>query len=91
MSELRGLLSIQSSHQRLFALFCTMKQLGADGREVISNLPSHRQLACTINTSRETVSRAISFLEKEKIMEKQDRSFVIRQPERLAELAQHSG
>ena len=58
-SELRALLSIQHASRRIYAFLDLLKQRGSDGTEVVENLPTHQDIAIMINTSRETVTRAL--------------------------------
>lgn len=84
----RGLLAIPNAQQRLFALLCQMKQPLRDGREAIPRLPTQRQIAIMINTSRETVSRAIAILERQGVVEKrQPHILIIKHPRVLEQLA----
>lgn len=84
----RGLLAIPNAQQRLYALLCQLKQPLRDGREAIPRLPTQRQIAIMINTSRETVSRAIAILERQGVVEKpQPHMLVIRHPRQLERLA----
>lgn len=87
LTELRGLLSIPNTQQRLFSLLCQLKRPQQDGQEAISNLPTQRQIAIMINTSRETVSRAIAILEREGIVEKRSRILIVKRPRTLEQLA----
>ena len=55
---------------------------------VIENLPTQQQMAFNINTSRETVSRAIHSLQKRGILKKEGRVIIVLQPDLLRKLAE---
>jgi CRP-like cAMP-binding protein len=82
-SDYRGILAIPNAFQRVFALLNTMLHVAPGGLCVIDNMPTQREIAIMVNTSRETVSRALNFLFKEAIAEKDLRRLIIRKPNEL--------
>lgn len=50
---------------------------------VIDNMPTQQQIAITVNTSRESVSRAIHVLIQHGVVEKDMRRLIIRKPDAL--------
>lgn len=88
LTTMRGLLAIPNAQQRLFALLCRLKKPLQDGREAITNFPTQKQIAIMINTSRETVSRAIAILERQGVVEKAPHALIVRQPKTLEKLAE---
>jgi len=87
LTVMRSLLAIPDVRQRLCALLCSLKQPISNGQEGIARLPSQRQVAIMINTSRETVSRTLALLERQGIIEKTHHVLVVRQPGKLEHLA----
>ncbi len=87
LSTYRALLAIPNAQQRVYAL---LQQLGTQmpgGLVVIQNLPKQQEVAIMINTSRETVSRAIAHLVALGVLEKDYRRLIVRDPQRLRRLA----
>lgn len=87
LSTYRALLAIPNAQQRVYAL---LQQLGTQmpgGLVVIQNLPKQQEVAIMINTSRETVSRAIAHLVSLGVLEKDYRRLIVRDPQRLRRLA----
>lgn len=87
LTAMRGLLAIPNTQQRLIALLCSLKRPLPDGQEAIPNLPTQRQIAIMINTSRETVSRALASLERQAVVEKHPHRLIIRLPQILEQMA----
>jgi CRP/FNR family cyclic AMP-dependent transcriptional regulator len=83
LTVMRGLLAIPDVRQRLCALLRLLKQPMGKGQEGVASLPTQRQIAIMINTSRESVSRALASLERQGIIERNRHALVIRQPEEL--------
>lgn len=90
MSELRTLLSLPNAYQRIYALLSLIKQPGLGGMVHIAHLPAHHELAIMANTSRETVTRALSNLCRRGIVEKDARRLIIRRPDELQALIEMS-
>jgi CRP-like cAMP-binding protein len=89
LSDFRSLLAISNAHKRVYALLCQVKRKKPDdpaGTEVIENLPTQQQIAIMINTSRETVSRAIARLVQLGILKKVGNAIVVQNPRQLEEL-----
>jgi|GEM_PF-59768 len=87
-SEFRALLSIYNTSRRIYTFLdlITEKQTGNLG--VVENPPTHQDIAIMINTSRETVTRALLTLEQKGIVQKGTRRLIIRDPKALQKLAQ---
>ena len=88
MSVLQALQGIPNVFQRVSALLNFIKEVTPGGLAQIPNMPTHQEVAIMINTSRETVSRAISELVKTGVLEKDVKRLIIRQPEKLAEFTE---
>lgn len=87
LSSYRALLAIPNAQQRVYALLQQMGQRMPGGLTVIQNLPKQQEVAIMINTSRETVSRAVAHLVSMGILEKDYRRLIVRDPQRLRTLA----
>jgi DNA-binding IclR family transcriptional regulator len=88
MSDLRSLQAIPNAFTRVFALINYFKIIGPGGLEVIEDAPTQQEMAIMVNTSRETVSRAISELMRMGVVEKDLRRLIIRKPEILRMLVE---
>jgi CRP/FNR family cyclic AMP-dependent transcriptional regulator len=86
-SEFRALLSINNTSRRIYAFIELSKKMAPDNMEIIENLPTHQDIAMMINTSRETVTRALLQLTQQGIVEKNLHNLIIRKPEELQKLA----
>lgn len=86
MSELRALQSLPHAHQRVYALLDYIKREEAGGQQVIDDMPTHQSAAIMINTSRETVTRALARLKAAGVIRQDLRRLVIRQPDALRRL-----
>lgn len=89
-SEFRALLSIQNTSQRIFGLLEMLKQKTPENQEVVENLPTHQDIANMINTSRETVTRALLALTQQGVVQKDARRLIIIKPDVLQKLSQPS-
>jgi CRP/FNR family transcriptional regulator, cyclic AMP receptor protein len=87
LSAYRALLAIPNAQQRVYALLEQLGQRMPGGLVVIPNLPKQQEVAIMINTSRETVSRAIAQLIASGVLEKDYRRLIVRDPQRLRHLA----
>jgi len=88
-SEFRALLSINNTTRRIFTYLALMQQTpNPDGTHVIENLPTHQDIANMINTSRETVTRALAALVQQGIAQKDAHRLVILDPAGLQRLVQ---
>ncbi len=81
-SSQRTLLSIPNAFQRVFA---QLDSFVKTDREVpiIDGLPRQQEIAIMVNTSRETVSRALHLLMKLNIIEKQGSVIIVKAPDKL--------
>jgi len=86
-SEFRALLSIHNTSRRIFTFLDLLKE-HKDGMQVVDNLPTHQDIANMINTSRETVTRALLVLVQQGIIEKTTHRIIIRDPDGLQKLIQ---
>ncbi|SFL48865.1 Crp/Fnr family transcriptional regulator [Rugamonas rubra] len=86
-SEFRALLSINNTSRRIYTFLVLMQKRLPDGT-VVDNLPTHQDIANMINTSRETVTRALLTLVQQGIVQKEPHRLVIKNPEALQKLVQ---
>jgi len=86
MSELRAAQALPNAFQRVFALLHYLKEKAPGGLEQIDNMPTHQEISIMINSSRETVTRAIAVLLNANVVQKDMRRLIIRAPDRLKEL-----
>lgn len=82
-SDYRSILAIPNAFQRVYALLEQMSTVAPGGLVVVEPLPTQQELAIMINTSRETVSRAIQTLTRQGIVEKDIRRLIVRRPDAL--------
>jgi len=88
-SEFRALLSIHNTSKRIYTFLELLKEKKPeDNVEVVENLPTHQDIANMINTSRETVTRALLTLVQQGIVQKDSHRLIIRDPEALQKLVQ---
>ena len=87
-SELRALLSIQNASRRIYAFLDLLKQHGKDGFDVVESLPTHQDIAIMINTSRETVTRALVVLVQQGIVLKDGHRLIIVNTAAMRQLVQ---
>ena len=80
----RNILGIPSAYQRVFALLNQFAKPAPGGMVVIENMPTQQEIAITVNTSRETVSRAIQILLQKGVVEKDLRRLIVRKPDELS-------
>ena len=88
-SEFRSLLSINNTAKRIYTYLALMQQptTSESGQpSVVENLPTHQDIANMINTSRETVTRALLALSQQGIVQKDARRLIILDPEALQKL-----
>ena len=86
-NELRSLLALPNSNQRVFAFLSHIKETGPGGTTIVNDMPTHQEIAIMANTSRETVTRALSMLTEAAIVEKLGRRLIIRDAGALQRLA----
>ena len=90
-SEFRALLSINNTAKRIYTYIVLMQQNQATtpgATPTVENLPTHQDIANMINTSRETVTRALLTLVQQGIVQKDAHRLIILQPEALQKLVQ---
>jgi CRP/FNR family cyclic AMP-dependent transcriptional regulator len=85
----RTILSIPSAFQRVFALLNQFAKTAPGGLVVIEKMPTQQEIAIMVNTSRETVSRAIQILLQKGVVEKDLRRLIVRLPEELSKAVNH--
>jgi CRP-like cAMP-binding protein len=86
-SEFRSLLSINNTSRRIYTYLLLMQKNSPDGN-AIDNLPTHQDIANMINTSRETVTRALLALAQQGIVRKDAHRLVIEDADALQKLTQ---
>jgi len=88
-SEFRALLSINNTTRRIYTYIGLMQQTQDKlGRCIVENMPTHQDIANMINTSRETVTRALAALMQQGVVQKEAQCLVILNPAALQRLAQ---
>ena len=87
MTMQRVLLGIPNAHERLCAWLNHSARPGANGQSMVAMLPRQQDLASMLNTSRETVSRAMARLLREGVIEKTPSGVRVLQPDVLRRLA----
>ena len=89
-SEFRALLSINNTARRIYTYLSLLqkKPEGGGFHPVVENLPTHQDIANMINTSRETVTRALLTLVQLGIVQKEANRLVILDPVALQKLVQ---
>lgn len=89
-SELRSLLSIQNARRRVFALLDSLITKRITGEKIIERLPTHHEMALMVNTSRETVTRALLSLSQQGVIVRKSHTVVILDHKVLKQLTQES-
>jgi CRP/FNR family cyclic AMP-dependent transcriptional regulator len=79
----RTILGIPNAFQRVFALLNQFAKISPGGLVVIEKMPTQQEISIMVNTSRETVSRAIHILIQKGVVEKDMRRLIVRQPDAL--------
>ncbi len=79
----RMILGIPNAFQRVYALLNQFATIAPGGLVVINKMPTQQEIAITVNTSRETVSRAIRILIQKGVVEKDRRRLIVRHPDVL--------
>lgn len=90
-SEFRSLLSINNTAKRIYTYLVLMqknKPSDPGAPAVLENLPTHQDIANMINTSRETVTRALTALAQQGIVQKDAHRLIIVKPDALQKLVQ---
>lgn len=86
-TDFRAILSIPHMFQRVCALINLLAKPDPGQLLTIENMPTHQHIALMVNSSRETVSRALHVLIEKGILEKDNRRVIIRSPNDLLRLA----
>lgn len=86
-SAYQSILSLPNAYQRVFALLDALAETPAGGTTVIERLPTQQEIAIMINTSRETVSRALHQLMTQGVVQKETHRIVVCKPEQLRRAA----
>jgi len=86
-ADYRTILGIPNAFQRVFALLHQFAQVAPGGLVVIDKLPTQQEMSIMVNTSRETVSRAIQLLTSKGVVEKDLRRLIVRRPDELRRVA----
>lgn len=91
-SEFRAVLSINNTARRIYTYLSLLQKQPEDGgsQAVVENLPTHQDIANMINTSRETVTRALLTLVQQGIVQKEANRLIILDPAALQKLVQGS-
>ena len=89
-SEFRALLSIHNTARRIYAYLSLLQTKPDDDatQTVVENLPTHQDIANMINTSRETVTRALLTLVQQGVAQKEANRLIILNPDALQKLVQ---
>lgn len=85
VTEQRQILTLPNAYQRVFVQIIQLAEQSSGHN--IANLPKQHEIAAMVNTSRETVSRAIQMLIKNGILVKNGHRFVIQGTDQLRRLA----
>lgn len=84
-TEQRQLLTLPNAYQRIFVQIVHLAEQSPD--KTITNLPKQHEIAAMVNTSRETVSRALQMLVKNGILIKHGHRFAVQHTDQLKKLA----
>lgn len=87
-SEFRTLLSINNTARRIYTFITQLKKNQPGQPDVVENLPTHQDIANMINTSRETVTRALAALIQQGIVQKDTHRLIILDPQALQKLVE---
>lgn len=82
----RAMLALPSSFQRVCAQLALMAQ-HREGALVIAMPPTHQEIAIMVNTSRETVTRTLQFLQTMKVVSRAGSDLLVSQPDVLQQAA----
>ena len=91
MTELRALQAIPDAPRRVYALVHHLMRQGPGQMHVIEHAPTHLTMAIMVNTSRETVTRALARLKSAGIIQKDLRRLIIREPVQLRQVIEAHG
>lgn len=82
----RAMLALPSSFQRVCAQLALMAHQ-RNGFVVIAMPPTHQEIAIMVNTSRETVTRTLQFLQTMKVVARDGNDLLVSQPDILQQAA----
>jgi len=83
----RALLALPSSFQRVCAQLALLAQPTPEGQVTINTPPTHQEIAIMVNTSRETVTRTLQFLQGMKVITRSGNLLVVHLPDTLQQAA----
>lgn len=83
----RAMLALPSSFQRVCAQLSLLAQRSGNGKVVILMPPTHQEIAIMVNTSRETVTRTLQFLQTMKVVARAGSDLLVQQPDTLQQAA----
>ena len=83
----RAMLALPSSFQRVCAQLSLLAQRSGSGQVVIVMPPTHQEIAIMVNTSRETVTRTLQFLQGMKVVARAGNELVVHLPDTLQQAA----
>jgi CRP-like cAMP-binding protein len=86
-SVYQTILCLPNAAQRVHALLQRLARRAPGNLVVIDHAPKQRELAILANTSRETVSRTLTMLVEQGIVEKDNSRLIVRRPQELRRLA----
>lgn len=92
-NKFRSLLTHASANKRVFATLMYNAEQKSEKKYIIDNFPRQQELAIMANTSRETVSRALSTLKKKGLITKDNahkKRLIIVEPQKLQQLIEES-
>jgi CRP-like cAMP-binding protein len=82
-SSYRTIVGMPSAFQRVFTYLNQLAKVAPGGLVVINKMPTQHEIGITLNTSRETVSRALNALIQGGVVEKDMRRLIVRRPDAL--------
>jgi CRP/FNR family cyclic AMP-dependent transcriptional regulator len=85
-TDFRTLLGVPNAIQRVIMLVQMIARPDPGRLVTIENMPTHEQVALMVNTSRETVTRALHVLFEQAVIEKDNRRLIVRKPQLMQEL-----
>jgi CRP-like cAMP-binding protein len=83
----RAVLALPSSFQRVCAQLAMLAREVGPGKLVIVMPPTHQEIAVMVNTSRETVTRTLQFLQTMKVVARDGGDLLVNQPDTLQQAA----
>lgn len=90
-SEYQAILNLPNAYQRVCAFLTCLAEVQSGGEAVIDRLPTQHEIAIMVNTSRETVSRALHLLIQRGVLQKDTRRLIVHHPEELKQAAALGG